>query len=36
MVDHPLVSQEIRSYMEKHQIESGLNKALNRVLSELP
>ena len=36
MADHPLVTSEIRSYMEKHQIESGLNKALNKVLSELP
>lgn len=36
MVDHPLVSAEVRQYMEKHQLESGLNKALNRVLSELP
>ena len=36
MVDHPLVSHDIRAYMEKHQIEAGLNKALNRVLGELP
>lgn len=36
MTDHPLVKQDIRQYMEKHQIEQGLNKALNVVLSTLP
>ena len=36
MTDHPLVKQEIRQYMEKHQIEQGLNKAINQVLSTMP
>ena len=36
MTDHPLIPADIRSYMEKHQIESTLNRALNTVLSELP
>ena len=34
--EHPLIPQQIRAYMEKHQIESNLNKALNIVLEELP
>ena len=36
MTDHPLIPQEIRAYMEQHQLELNLNKALNKVLSTLP
>lgn len=36
MTDHPLVPAEIKSYMEKHQVEHNLNLALNGVLGELP
>ena len=36
MTDHPLIPSEIRNYMEKHQIETTLNRALNTVLAELP
>lgn len=36
MTDHPLIPQVVRSYMEKHQIEPGLNKALNTVLKSMP
>jgi hypothetical protein len=36
MTDHPLVPQHIRSYMENHQIEANLNRALNSVLSTQP
>ena len=36
MTDHPLVKQEIRQYMETHQIEQGLNRAINSVLSTMP
>ena len=36
MTDHPLIPQVVRSYMEKHQVEPGLNKALNTVLKNMP
>ena len=36
MTDHPLIPHDVRAYIEKHQIESGLNKALNVVLQSLP
>ena len=36
MTDHPLIPHDIRAYIEKYQIESGLNKALNIVLHSLP
>ena len=36
MTDHPLVPHDIRAYMEKHQIEAGVNRALNTVLATLP
>ena len=36
MVDHPLIAQDVRKYMDEHQIEQGLNKALNRVLRDMP
>ena len=36
MADHPLVSSEVRTYMEKNEIEHHLNKALNHVLTDLP
>ena len=36
MTDHPLVPVDIRAYLEKFEIESNLNKALNTVLIEMP
>jgi uncharacterized protein YegL len=36
MVDHPLVSTELRQYMQQNRIEEALNMGLNRVLSSLP
>ena len=36
MTDHPLIPQEIRAYMEQHQLEGSLNRALNAVLSTMP
>lgn len=36
MTDHPLLPAEIKAYMEQHQLESAVNKAVNGVLSEFP
>jgi len=36
MTDHPLIPSEIRAYMDQHQLEANLNKALNTVLATLP
>ena len=36
MSDHPLIPSKVRTYMEQHQIEQGLNRSLNVVLSTLP
>ena len=36
MVDHPLIADDLKSYISNHQIEITLNKGLNDVLSSLP
>ena len=36
MVDHPLVSNEMRQYIQKNKIEELLNQGLNIVMSQLP
>ena len=36
MTDHPLIPTEIREYLNKHGLESVLNKAMNKVLREMP
>ena len=36
MVDHPLIADDLRSYITNHQIENTLNIGLNEVLSNLP
>jgi len=36
MVDHPLVSQELRTYIQKNKIEELLNQGLNIVMQQLP
>jgi len=36
MVDHPLVSTEMRQYIQKNKIEELLNTGLNLVLTDLP
>jgi hypothetical protein len=34
MVDHPLVSSDLRDYIFTHQIEKRLNQGLNNVLAK--
>jgi len=34
MVDHPLVSADLREYIRHHQIEKRLNQGLNNVLAK--
>ena len=36
MVDHPLVADDLRQYIQRHKIEDSLNVGLNEVLSTLP
>jgi uncharacterized protein YegL len=36
MTDHPLVSYELRQYIQKNQIEELLNTGLNLVMETLP
>ena len=36
MVDHPLVADELRRYIQRHKIEESLNIGLNEVLEKLP
>ena len=36
MVDHPLIADDLREYITNHQIETSLNRGLNRVLADLP
>ena len=36
MVDHPLIADELRRYIQRHKIEESLNIALNEVLEKLP
>jgi uncharacterized protein YegL len=35
-VDHPLVSNELRQYIQKNKIEDLLNQGLNTVMTSLP
>lgn len=36
MVDHPLVANDIRSYINTNKLEETLNHCLNKVLETLP
>ena len=36
MVDHPLVADDLRRYIQFHKIEESLNIGLNEVLEKLP
>ena len=36
MVDHPLVADDLRQYIQRNKIEETLNEGLNEVLSTLP
>ena len=36
MVDHPLVADDLRQYIQRHKIEETLNHGLNEVLEKLP
>lgn len=36
MVDHPLIAEDLRRYIQSNQIEETLNRALNDVISSLP
>ena len=36
MVDHPLVADNMRRYIQHHKIEESLNDGLNQVLATLP
>ena len=36
MVDHPLVADDMRRYIQRNKIEETLNEGLNEVLSILP
>ena len=36
MVDHPLVAEDLRRYIQNNQIEENLNKGLNDVLASMP
>ena len=36
MVDHPLVADDLRRYIQRNKIEETLNQGLNEVLSSLP
>ena len=36
MVDHPLVADNLRRYIQRHKIEESLNIGLNEVLEKLP
>jgi hypothetical protein len=36
MVDHPLIADDLRRYIQTNQIEETLNRALNNVISTMP
>jgi len=36
MVDHPLVSTQLRQYIQKNKIEELMNEGLNIVMAQLP
>jgi len=36
MVDHPLVNDSLRKYIQRNKIEETLNQGLNEVLDSLP
>ena len=36
MVDHPLVADDLRRYIQRNKIEETLNQGLNEVLASLP
>ena len=36
MVDHPLVADDLRKYIQRNKIEETLNVGLNVVLETLP
>ena len=36
MVDHPLVADDLRRYIQRNKIEETLNQGLNEVLNTLP
>ena len=36
MVDHPLVADDLRRYIQRNKIEETLNQGLNEVLATLP
>ena len=36
MVDHPLIADDLRRYIQSNQIEETLNRGLNEVLAQLP
>ena len=36
MVDHPLIADDLRLYIQNNQIEETLNRGLNEVLAQLP
>ena len=36
MVDHPLIADDLRRYIQKNKIEETLNQGLNEVLASLP
>ena len=36
MVDHPLVADDLRKYIQRNKIEESLNEGLNLILETLP
>ena len=36
MVDHPLVADDLRKYIQRNKIEESLNEGLNHILETLP